>query len=223
MPGRLVGRGGTAAGLTFALGPIETTIGRGEENDIVIDSPHASRYHARIEWDGTDYVLHDLGSKNGTSVNGRRLDAPHTLRQGDLVGLPGMTLAFDFAADTLTLGPDAAPVSDELRVNATTAEVWVRGERVSVSAKEYLALAYLYGQKGALVSKEALAAAVWPEYEGNVSDYNIEQLISRLRRKIEPEPERPRLLVTVRGLGYRLLPEPNPAASTTRAGDAETP
>jgi len=75
-----------------------------------------------------------------------------------------------------------------------------------LSAKEYLALAHLTRQSGALVSKESLAQAVWPEYEGQVSDYNVEQLISRLRRKIEPEPEQPRHLITVRGLGYRFTP-----------------
>jgi two-component system response regulator RegX3 len=81
----------------------------------------------------------------------------------------------------------------------------VRGEAVTVGAKEYLALAYLYAQGGALVTKEALAGAVWPEYQGDVSDYNIEQLISRLRRKIEATPVRPKHLLTVRGLGYRLV------------------
>jgi DNA-binding response OmpR family regulator len=40
---------------------------------------------------------------------------------------------------------------------------------------------------------------------GAVSDYNIEQLISRLRRKLEADPAHPRWLVTVRGLGYRLI------------------
>jgi pSer/pThr/pTyr-binding forkhead associated (FHA) protein len=205
MPGRLVARGGSNAGAVFLLGPSLTTLGRGPDNDIVTDSSHASRYHAEVRWDGVHYVAHDLGSKNGTTVNSRRLTQPQPLNQGDILEIPGLALMFDLAADTLTLGPSAAPEEEAIRVDSVTAEVWVRGSRVSVSAKEYLALAYLYTRAGALVSKETLAETVWPEYQGNVSDYNVEQLISRLRRKLEEQPERPRHLLTVRGLGYRLV------------------
>lgn len=205
MQGRLVARGGPQAGTVYVLGPDYTTIGRGVENDVVLESPHASRNHARIEWDGVRFVVKDLGSKNGVSVNGKRVEDTGPLSRGDVLELPGITLVFDLSDATLTVGP-GAPVKDEVvRVDPVTAEVRVRGEPVKVSAKEYLALSYLYQHAGALVTKEALATSVWPEYEGNVSDYNVEQLISRVRRKLEPEPEKPQHLLTVRGLGYRLV------------------
>jgi pSer/pThr/pTyr-binding forkhead associated (FHA) protein len=205
MPGRLIARGGPRAGLAVVLGPAFTSIGRGPENDVVLDSPHASRNHARVELEGSGYVLHDLGSKNGVTVNGHRVHDPLPLSQGDVIELPGLTFTFDLSEDTVTVGPAAAARNDVIRVDTVTAEVWVRGESVRVSAKEYLALAHLYQHLGALISKEVLATVVWPEYEGNVSDYNVEQLISRLRRKIEVEPEHPQHLLTVRGLGYRLV------------------
>ena len=63
----------------------------------------------------------------------------------------------------------------------------------------------LYASRGALISKQDLALQVWPEYQGVVGDENIEQLISRLRRKLETDPQHPRYLLTVRGLGYRLI------------------
>ena len=76
-----------------------------------------------------------------------------------------------------------------------------------LTAKEFLALRAMVVQAGSILSKDALAHQVWPEYEGAVGDVNIEQLISRLRRKIEANPAQPRRLLTVRGLGYRLIIE----------------
>ncbi|MER3421467.1 MAG: hypothetical protein C4290_13510 [Chloroflexota bacterium] len=63
---RLVERGGERAGTVHVLRPPITTIGRGGENDIVVASTLVSRRHAQITWDGTQYVLTDLGSTNGT-------------------------------------------------------------------------------------------------------------------------------------------------------------
>jgi DNA-binding response OmpR family regulator len=74
-----------------------------------------------------------------------------------------------------------------------------------VTAKEYLTVQLLYQKRGALVTKEKLATHVWSEYAGAIGDASIEQIIFRLRRKLEADPERPRHLVTVRGLGYRLI------------------
>ncbi len=53
-------------------------------------------------------------------------------------------------------------------------------------------------------NKAEIALAVWPEYT-EVSDYNIEGLVSRLRSKLETDPKDPRLILTVRGVGYKLV------------------
>lgn len=71
MEGRLVERSGERAGTVHVLRPPVTTIGRGGENDIVVASTLVSRRHAQIAWDGAHYVLTDLGSTNGTFVDGR--------------------------------------------------------------------------------------------------------------------------------------------------------
>jgi DNA-binding response OmpR family regulator len=76
---------------------------------------------------------------------------------------------------------------------------------VPLTAKEYRALALLDARRGALVSKDELAAHVWPEYDGAVADCNLTQLVARLRRKLEGDEAEPPMLVTVRGLGYRLV------------------
>jgi len=61
----------------------QNVIGRTEEADICLDRTEVSRCHAMITVQGTTAVIEDLGSKNGTFVNGRQLDGPTVLNNGD--------------------------------------------------------------------------------------------------------------------------------------------
>ena len=59
-------------------------IGRDEDEcDLVIADRQVSRHHARISLEEGRYVVQDLGSKNGTYVNGKGLEGPHSLQDGD--------------------------------------------------------------------------------------------------------------------------------------------
>jgi hypothetical protein len=197
------GRLGPAHMLTAAI----TTIGRAADNDIILTGAYVSARHAQVCWDGQEHVLHDCGSTNGTDLNGARLAAPRSLCGGDRITVPGhpdVTLMFDDGRGTAEL-PVKHATAGAWRLDSATAELWVRGTPVPLTAKEYRALALLDARRGALVSKDELAAHVWPEYEGAVADFNLTQLVARLRRKLEGDAERPALLVTVRGLGYRLV------------------
>lgn len=60
-------------GRRYTLSPGRTVIGRGTEADVVIDDPNASRNHVEILWDGTRAQANDLGSTNGTILNGAQL------------------------------------------------------------------------------------------------------------------------------------------------------
>ena len=62
-----------------------TVLGRSDEADVLLDDPYASEFHMRLMANENGLVLHDLGSTNGTYVNGRRVTAPTTLRRGDSV------------------------------------------------------------------------------------------------------------------------------------------
>lgn len=227
MPGRLTIRSGPDAGAETILQDTVTAIGRAEDCALVIPAGTVSGRHVEIRWDGRAYVATDRGSKNGTWVNGQRLEGQHVLREGDVITLPSnppTELEFDIVSETVTLRldeelaphPPAAPAPPpktatattfDLRLDRRTAEAIVRGRAVSLTAKEYMALAALDDADGAIVGRNDLARAVWPEYEGAVGDENIEQLVYRLRRKLEASPDRPRHLLTVRGLGYRLVRE----------------
>jgi ABC transport system ATP-binding/permease protein len=68
-------------------------IGRAPDNEIVLDSPAVSRYHAKLVWDGgAQPTLSDLGSTNGTFVNGELLAAPRVVAPADLIFVGGFVL-----------------------------------------------------------------------------------------------------------------------------------
>jgi len=69
------------------------TIGRGENNAVVLGYPEVSGFHARIDRRGPEYILTDLQSTNGTSVNGRRVFS-HRLSHGDRISIGKNSLLF---------------------------------------------------------------------------------------------------------------------------------
>jgi hypothetical protein len=83
----LVESQGPEPGQSFTLDQERLTVGRDPSNDIVINDPQVSRQHARITQQPTATVIEDLGSTNGTFVNGMRLVGPHVLANGDVIGL----------------------------------------------------------------------------------------------------------------------------------------
>ena len=70
---QLIMRSGPTPGAAFTLEGDQIDIGRDSTNEIVINDAEISRRHARLTFQGGKYVLEDLGSTNGTFVNGQRL------------------------------------------------------------------------------------------------------------------------------------------------------
>jgi hypothetical protein len=100
---RLVMTQGPQPGQTFVLDQDLLTLGRDPNNVIVINDPQISRQHARITHQGGRMVLEDIGSTNGTFVNGMRLTNPHTLANGDVIGLgDAVTLTYYGASPAVT-------------------------------------------------------------------------------------------------------------------------
>lgn len=69
-------------------------IGRRTSSGLTLDDPEVSRRHARIDYRAPDYVVSDLGSMNGTAVNGRMITGPHPLADGDLINVGHARLRF---------------------------------------------------------------------------------------------------------------------------------
>ncbi|MFN8399447.1 MAG: FHA domain-containing protein [Anaerolineales bacterium] len=84
---QFVMRSGPTPGVTFPLEGDQLTIGRDSTNGVAINDAEVSRKHARMMFQGGKYVLEDLGSTNGTFVNGQRLAGPVVLKPGDVISL----------------------------------------------------------------------------------------------------------------------------------------
>jgi len=91
---------GPTPGKTIQLVKPELFIGREVSNDVVITDADISRKHARLVLQGEGYLLEDLGSTNGTFLNGERLTAPKKLQPGDLIRL-GETIELVFELPAL--------------------------------------------------------------------------------------------------------------------------
>jgi len=78
---------GPQAGQAFALNKPIITIGREAGNDIVLEGPQVSRYHTRLTLQGGVYVVEDMGSTNGTFLNGQRVLRPTPITPGDMIGV----------------------------------------------------------------------------------------------------------------------------------------
>ncbi|HET7771008.1 MAG TPA: winged helix-turn-helix domain-containing protein [Chloroflexota bacterium] len=104
---------------------------------------------------------------------------------------------------------DRAAGERGLVVDTAKGEVRIDGAppATPLGPTEYRLLQALAAHNGALVSKDDVAREVWPQEQslGGVDDARIDKLIDRVRSKIEPDAKAPRYLITVRGLGYRLL------------------
>jgi len=92
-------------------------------------------------------------------------------------------------------------------VDVESGDVWVDGELApTLTDLEYRLMLLLYGRLDRICDKYQIVEAVWgQDYIDEVDDARIEKLVARLRRKIEPDPSKPRYLITVRGRGYRLV------------------
>jgi DNA-binding response OmpR family regulator len=176
------------------------TIGRALENDIVITSKRVSREHARVRREGWRVILEDLDSTNGTFLNDERVLAPQELHDADRIKIGDVILIFH--------DPDIThrdTVFPDLEVNVAAGIVRVNRHVVTLAPKEFTLLVYLHQHNGQVCSKDDIGLAVWPEYQEGIYDYQIENLIRRLRAKLEPDPANPQLLLTIRGLGYKLV------------------
>ena len=196
---------GPGAGHRWELDKEICTIGRSESCDIVLPDRKVSRFHARIKRQGEHHILEDLGSKNGTFVNGEEVKAPYILRDGDEI-----SIALSFKFTFVDVGATAPLVFAEkmpLRLDKASRRVWVRGQELDppLSPAQFRLLETLYDAAGRVVSREEIARAIWPDaYEEGVTEQAIDALVHRVRERLAAIDPHTSYIVTVRGHGFRL-------------------
>jgi hypothetical protein len=200
-PGRAVRRGQFSGAVV---------IGRDDAADVVLDSPFVSRRHARIDWVTGKHVLSDLTSRNGTWLNGKRIEKASELRAGDEIGVAEYVLFYRHAPnagetrdwDKSLLSEGSSQVA--LYVDRAAREVWVLGEKLGepLPKLEFELLSFLYQRTGEVVPLDEIGAAIWGRdaYDRDM----LHQLVSRLKRRVEPDRLQPRFIINVRGVGYQL-------------------
>ncbi len=199
-------------------------LGREEGCDIVIPVRQISRKHLRITVDGGSAVIEDMGSKNGTWVNGHRLTDLRELEDGDEIRIAkDIRLRFvgsgATAPSTTRVLPDAVPSSAmtglRMRLDPETREVHIKDEIIDppLSLPQYRLLEVLFAGQGGICSRNAVVDAVWPDTMGaGVSEQAIDALVRRLRDRLAEVDSEHHYIVTVRGHGFRLNnPQEEPA------------
>ena len=198
---------GELEGQRWVIDQTQVTIGRGSDCDIVLPERQVSRYHARVERDDSGYLMHDLGSKNGTYVNGQEVrDTPYRLKDGDEIQI-ALCVKMGFVGADATLPLELTGPNRGLHVDQAARRVFVGGHELTppLSLAQYRLLEVLLDRQGEVVSRDAIVDVVWPEEEGvGVSEQAIDALVRRLRDRIASVDPDHVYIVTVRGHGFRL-------------------
>ena len=203
----LLGQSGPLEGQRWKIKK-ELLLGRDSECDIVIPLRQVSRHHARVMPGADGVVVEDLGSKNGTYLNGTLLKGQETLVDGDELQI-SLAQHFIFLSSDATMPLEGLPlemIKRRLRVDLGARRVWVLDEEVEppLSASQFNLLQTLYEQPGEVVSRPKVIDAVWSQAAEGVSEQALDALVRRLRDRlaeIDPDWE---YVVTVRGHGLRL-------------------
>lgn len=189
----------------------EVIIGREVDCDVVIPDRQVSRAHARLTRQEKGVLLEDLGSKNGTYLNGDRIDEPVFLQDGDVLMI-AMLQTFVFLSSDATMPLEGGmkkllEPSGRLRLDVRSRRVWIRGEEVipPLSAPQFRLLQMLYEQPGRVVSRQDMVTFVWGEEEAvGVSEQAVDALVRRLRDRLSTIDPSHNYIITLRGHGLRL-------------------
>lgn len=185
-------------------------IGRNENCDIAILDRQVSRTHAKIEI-GKDqqFGITDLGSKNGTFVNGDRLNTSHSLMEGDVIKI-ALIQELIFVSSDATLPLEMNISRDDskslkLFIDEKARRVWIGEKELAppLSVSQYRLLTLLFHTKNEVISRDSVIQKVWGEKEAiGVSEQALDALVRRLRsrlKKIDPTHE---YIETIRGVGF---------------------
>jgi pSer/pThr/pTyr-binding forkhead associated (FHA) protein len=200
---------GPLRGQQWVMHGKQLVVGRGADCDAVIPERSVSREHVRLWREGGLCFIEDLGSKNGTYINGIRLEDATELHEGDEIQIAlSVKLRFVGAEATvpLTLEDYSTPARG-LHLDLHTRQVLINGKVLDpqLSLYQYRLIELLYNSRGGVCTRDEVVRSVWPEaVEEGISEQAIDALVRRLRDRLaELDPDH-QYILTVRGHGFRL-------------------
>ncbi|MDJ0755481.1 MAG: FHA domain-containing protein [Ardenticatenaceae bacterium] len=203
----LIIREGQLVGQRWTIEESEFLIGRGGECDLILPERQVSRHHVRITRENDRYILHDLGSKNGTHVNGQQLHGSVTMKDGDQIQIAMcVTMMFVGTEATLPLTWEEPVKTGRMVLHEELRNVSVSGQALNppLSLAQFRLLKLLYDADGAVCERQNIVDTVWPGTDGiGVTEQAIDALVRRLRDRLS-ELDDHNFVVTVRGHGFRL-------------------
>ena len=208
----VLAREGQLTGEHWTIESDEFLIGRGSDCHIVLPERQVSRHHAKILSESGQYVLHDLGSKNGTHMNGNRVRGSIPLRDGDEIQIAlRVKLLFIGTDATIPLTIETGRPTGTLELDPDRRTVRIKDHELAppLSLAQFRLLQALYDAAGAVVDRDAIVDVVWPGTDGlGVTEQAIDALVRRLRDRLS-ELDEHEFVVTVRGHGFRLNDNPD--------------
>ena len=192
-------------------------IGRSEGSDITFENPYISRNHSEITFCENNFVLKDLNSKNGPLVNNQKVsETGLKLSNCDKISLSNyennIVLVFwdNEATVTLKYEPNTKELNDtsifEKYITIDKLRnVYIKKDLITppLSSREFNVFEFLYLKEGQTCSRDQISFAGWPEREGDVSDQEIDKVISRIRNRLEDNSSSNfKYIYTHRGYGY---------------------
>ncbi len=207
----LIGQSGPLNGERWVIEG-ELVLGRDASCDIIISDRQVSRFHARVSRTEEGVLLEDLGSKNGTFLNGARVEEPMVLSDSDVVQVSvAQHFVFLSSDATVPLEMDALPekgaAKRRLYLDTRSRRVWLSGQELvpPLSVPQFRLLQILYEQPGEVVERQDLIDFIWGQEESiGVSEQAFDALVRRLRERLEMTDPGQNYIVTVRGHGLRL-------------------
>jgi pSer/pThr/pTyr-binding forkhead associated (FHA) protein len=100
---------GKMYGTTVTVTRSPFLIGRADDCDLRPALNYVSRYHCKLTMKGSHLFVRDLESRNGTFVNGKRIEVDHTLRHGDVIALGPLLYEIQITEDECLLSVDEVP------------------------------------------------------------------------------------------------------------------
>jgi hypothetical protein len=187
----------------------EMILGRDDECDIVLPERQVSRQHIRVFREDQRFFIEDLASRNGTWVNGQRIQGLQEIFDGDEIHVAlAIRLRFIGSGATAPL-PFELPknIGGRLRLDREGRRVFLDDREIDppLSLPQYRLLELLFINEGRVCTRDTVVETVWPDVMGDgVSEQAIDALVRRLRDRMGEYDADHQYIVTVRGHGFRL-------------------